>query len=436
MAAQPDNIKDAARRPRLSARTCGVLAACAVVVLAILCAACLLWAQGARACRDARLADATYYEKLAAQEQAYLLSTQASDGALLYTPGQEGEADVVAYFSSLCALGLLAEGSDETKNERFAAVERYLAWYGAHLEDGSRENLPAGSICDYSLTFEKGVVNGETREDPDSVDSYAATYVLVLAAFANAGGSQEFLAQHADESALVLKALLGTLGGNGLSRVAPDNGTQYLMDNAEVLAALRAAPTLIERTWLPDATADEGKRWEHLSRECADAAEALEDAIERELWDAERSCWNVALDSSGETIPWEGWEEFYPSAVAQFAPAAFAGGFAHTDVAGRSRALFDAFSDACSWETFEHLDRGDASFYWSMLAYAAASSGDEKRARTYLEGYDARVTETEHAWPLYIADASWVARAASLLAQSAYADAQGADPLGLLTIIP
>ncbi|MDM8287720.1 hypothetical protein QUW41_00145 [Slackia piriformis] len=406
------------------------------IVLVIVCIAIAIWAHGAREFRDVRLADAAFYDSVVESEQAYLLKTQAEDGALLYVPKRNGEVRVVPYFSSLGALGLLEGGPTETESKRFSAVESYLVWYGDHLENGARENLPKGSIADYSLNVSDGAIIEESRANPDSIDSYAATYITVLSAYYNAGGNTAFVQERAEDTRMVIEVLLGTIGPNGLSCVSPDNDTNYLMDNVEVLAALRAVPLLVERVWLPASPQLEAREWSSLAQRCVASAAVLEQAIFEILWDADNERFLSGIDaSSGNEIVWEGWDDFYPSAVAQIAPAAWAGGFS-TDIIYRSRGLYSDFCAAWKWEDFEYVDEGAATFYWGMIAYAAASLGDEGRARIYLEEYMARVEKSDHEWPLYIADASWASRTAALLADAARGDAAKADPIGLLGLIP
>lgn len=407
----------------------------AVLILAVY-VMVAVWAHAAREERDARLADAAFYDRIVESEQAYVLDVQVENGAFLYAQVRDGSARVIPYFSSLGALGLLEGGSAETEYERFSAVEDYLAWYGNHLESGVDSDRPKGSIADYDLDLSDGKIVGETPADPDSVDSYAAVYVIVLSAYYNAGGDASFLREHADDARIVINTLLGTISANGLSCVSPENDTNYLMDNAEVLAALHAVPSLVEQVWLPVSSPYEVEEWSDLSWCCEAAATTLEQAVSETLWDADAACYFVGVDaSSGNEISWKGWDDFYPSAVAQVAPAAWADGFA-ADALDHSRALYDEFCAAWAWEDFEHVDEGAASFYWGMLAYAAASLGDEERARTYLEEYSGRVKESDHGWPLYIADASWASRTAALLADKARDDAAGMDPFGLLDLIP
>lgn len=422
---------------RKQPRTRRLLAAFAL--LAALLAACVgavVWADGARDARDARLEDAAFYDGVVESEQRYLLECQSGNGALLYTPVRDGEARVVPYFSSIGVLGLLEGGPAETRPDRLAAVEGYLSWYGSHLEDGSNDGMPAGSIADYDYVLASGAAVDESASSPDSVDSYAATYVLAMAAYCEAGGDVAFATEREDDARQVVEALLSTLGPRGLSSVSPSNGTSYLMDNVEVLAALRAVPRLVDRVWGSPESGADGGQWADIARQCEDAASTLETALEAELWDEDAQRWRVGVDSSsGEGIDWKGWTDFYPSAVAQIAPAAW-DDLPSAAASDRDEALYEAFCEAWEWERFEHVDSGAASFCWSMTAYVAAKLGDEERARAYLEEYVERTGENDHGWPLYVADAAWASRAAALLADAARDDARGMDPFGLLELIP
>lgn len=358
--------------------------------------------------------DAVFFDALVAEEQSYILSAQLEDGSLLFRPQTDGDATIVPYFSSVAALGLLEGGPQETLPQRLAAVERYVTWYGDHLS-GEGEGNPDGSIGDFDLELVDGVPCASTVEKPDSVDAYAALYLIVLAVYRQAGGSDAFLLGIQGEAIRIVRTLLDTVAKNGLSRVSPSNGTQYLMDNVEVLQALRYVDTLIGEVW-------EGcdSAWPALRDECAEAADAMAKAIERKLWNDEDFHWESGLDSEGEPLDWKGWDTFYPCATAQLYPIAFSYGTGDGERDGlRARIMYETFCYLYDWEHFDHFKSGDASFYWPVIAYVAALMDDGRRVCAYLECYREAVAANGRGWPLYVADAAWASRAAALMAARA-----------------
>lgn len=339
------------------------------------------------------------YAARAAEEKAWILSCQTQDGLILYKQWGDSGADeqtVSPYFSSIAAWGLLAGTVTDEQSE---GARRYIDWYLDHLNTAAEDTLNgAGTVYDYLVTrLEDGTIVTESTGDYDSVDSYAALFLIVAERYAEKVDA-EYLSGRCADLLRVADALLATLGENHLSFVKTEYPVQYLMDNAEVYAGLRAGASLFERIGTDD----------ELVSELTSAADALTAALYTELWDEENDCYAVALDWDGEQLQSELWGEFYPDSVAQLFPECF--GVSASDDE-RSARLYEGFCAAWDWETLSHVYNGDSTFYWCVLAYAAAIHGDEARVNSFIESYDALLNDAGRGYPLYTGDAGWFALA-------------------------
>ena len=102
---------------------------------------------------------------------------QLPGGAItMYDIRSGGRSKLTPYFSCSAALGLLAGGDVE-------AAGRYIQWHFDHLERN-------GTIFDYTIEVEGGGVTETPAYDFDSVDSYAALFLILLDEYTKAGGDR------------------------------------------------------------------------------------------------------------------------------------------------------------------------------------------------------------------------------------------------------
>ena len=176
---------------------------------------------------------AAYYRELAAGEAAWLSSIQLENGAIPFRGETHGEASITPYFSDIAAWGLLEGGE-------YRAVRDYIQWHMAHLNDVvSDYSGIAGTIYDYTIEVDDGkVVSEKSERHYDSVDSYAATFLILISEYCQRTGDEALFRQYQDQVLLVLGAMERTIDRDGLSFTKPDYLVKYMMDNAEVYAAL------------------------------------------------------------------------------------------------------------------------------------------------------------------------------------------------------
>ena len=344
------------------------------------------------------------YQKIATGEAAWLASLQIENGALLMTRGPSGTFTMNPYFADFAALALLGAGESYYEN-----VRRYMDWHFAHLNTAQTDyNGVDGTIYDYTVTLSNGVmvseqisINANGQKSYDSTDSYAATFLCVVAKYYEKTGDLDYLQAHSQDLQRVLNPIRQTMH-SGLTFAKPDYRIKYLMDNCEVYEGLVAAEKIYAALGLSE-----------LCAEATDLKNQVFEAIETHMWVAAGGYYEVALGVNNDSAYAFTWSNFYPCATAQLFPIS-CGLLEPTDP--RAIHLYNQFNvyystgePRATWEKMTIPD----SFYWGSLAYTAALMGDNARLESYMTLY--LKVMNRHAYPLYNADAARVCMAAQLM---------------------
>lgn len=295
----------------------------------------------------------------------YLLAARLPTGAIAMTPQH---LLINPYFANLAARALL------TRPGHLGAVEAWLDWYLANLN-------PDGTIDDFRVVAGQEVPTGRY----DSADSYAATYLSLVAAYRRAGGDPEWVrASRAglEQVAGVLAAL--TDAGDGLTWARPRYPLKLLMDNAEVWAGWQDWADLLLELGDPAGAAAARQR-----------AARLQASLARFRAD-DRYAWALGpLGLRREANP----ARFYPDAVAQFFPFAL-GATADPQGYHRFARAHPAWTELAS----DH-------FPWLFAAYAAGRAGDREAVAAALAAAGRRYPDLRPPW--YVAESAWLIRTAA-----------------------
>ncbi len=293
---------------------------------------------------------------------AYMLAAQRPTGAIAMTPAQ---LLINPYFANLAAQALL------TRPGHLPAVESWLNWYLEHLNAD-------GTIDDYVVREGQEHATGTY----DSADSYAATYLSLVAAYRQAGGDLQWIRNHRAVLERVAAVLTGLTGDDGLTRAKRLYPLKLLMDNAEVWAGWQDwADVLVS---LDDPAAAAAVRQQ---------AARLQAGLQ-EFAGNEGYAW--ALGPLGLRRE-PNLERFYPDAVAQFFPFAFG---VTPDPAGYQRF-------ALAHPRWTEL--GSDHFPWLFTTYAARRAGDEAAVAAALDTVRRRFPDLRPPW--YVAESAWLVRA-------------------------
>lgn len=326
-----------------------------------------------------------HYTLCMEREQEWIARQQLPQGAICLYETEDGSLGTInPYFACLAARGLLA---GESKEAELKCVEAYLKWHTGELV-ASR-----GLVCDYREEKGELLSIGEY----DSVDSYIAVYLSLMAEYARKGGNLEGIPM-LEEAVAVCIARLQELTRVGLTQVSLENTTCYLMDNAEVLDAYRQMRDLL-------ASEEGAKHWK--SKEVflayfSAAVKGAEKAMTERFWSAEEKHVEIGMDDEGNYLYFEGLDTFYPDAVAQIYPVAFDVWLTKEETIQKS---YLEISERHSWKDGSM----DTAFDWPVLAYVAAKLGDIRSAEEYIAEHCKRY-QYDRSYPMNTANAGWVAR--------------------------
>ena len=342
------------------------------------------------------------FRKIFESETEYLASLQLENGAIPMTYSENGTLTMNPYFADFAALALL-DNADEYADE----VKAYMDWHFAHLNTAETDyNGVDGTIYDYKITVtdgkvtEENISENEGKKSYDSTDSYAATFLTVLNKYYEKTGDKDYILSHSKDIERIVNAMLATLH-KGLTFAKPDYEVKYLMDNSEVYEGTISAEALFR-----DVICPVDSSYNDILEKCEKTAEALTEAIEKELWNASENHYEAGIFRNGKAAYEFSWDEFYPSATAQLFPIIH--GVIRADTQ-RANTIYDSFCKAFDWQNF----KTPSEYCWGSNVLAAAMMNDLDSVVCYMENY-AEIFE-KHQYPLYNADAARVCMAAYVM---------------------
>ena len=291
-------------------------------------------------------------DEIIAAELPRLRGFQLPNGAItMYDIRNGGRSRLTPYFSCSAALGLLAGGD-------FEAAEQYIRWHFAHLE-------PDGTICDYTIRVEGDAITESSTGDCDSVDAYAALFLILLDEYIKSGGDRTLIEARAQDIASVVAAL-DSVCKQGLTYAKPGYEIYYLMDNCEAAAGYRAAASLWNML---------GRPWQGFW--CRLKAWRVTLSVNWRLWNFSACNYDYALKNPSDL------SKFYPDAAAQLFPVAF--GLIRPGSI-RAEQLYEGFlANHPQW--LEAHNNGD--YPWVILLRAVLAMGDIEIAVQYLRAVQA-----------------------------------------------
>lgn len=329
-----------------------------------------------------------FYRDCLEQEKNWIAKQQTAEGAIcLYRRKEQTEGSVNPYFSCQAALGMLAGKPD---GQALQYVAEYLSWQTGELIQSG------GIMSDYKI------VSGELNptDTYDSVDSYLALYLTLLAEYIQKGGNPEVILD-VEEAVAVCIYRLQELTRGGLTRVSPDKEVYYLMDNLEVLEAYEKMDTLLKSN---HASVEKWSNKEMFSDYFGRMKTESRNAIKTVFWNEKENRFEVAVDDTFSGFGFEGMQDFYPCAIAQvYATACDVNVIAYET----EKLLYEQISKEHAWVKLEQ----DTTFEWPVLAYIACELGDTQAAEAYLKNYRSKYEyDADRRYPYKAPDAAWAAR--------------------------
>jgi hypothetical protein len=184
-------------------------------------------------------------------------------------------------------------------------VKPYLIWVLQNLNYPDKHGL-TGSIYDRNITID-GIEF--STEGYDSIDSYSATFLILLHKYFIETNDREFLKENEKKIQDVAYTIAYLQDDDGLTSALPGSDIKYFMDNCEVYAGLKSFITL-----------SEAMNW-NLEEFYSNILSALEKGIWLKFYNPRNRNFNWAID---DLVTHESkWENHYPDAYAQIFPIAY-----------------------------------------------------------------------------------------------------------------
>ncbi len=336
-----------------------------------------------------------FYLEIMDIEQEWLINSQLDNGSLPFRPLSNNKADIIPYFSTISAMSLLHNRTNDYSNQ----VIKYVEWMLGRLNTKDEDYFDVDGTMS---NFHVELINNKLVEIPfkyDSVDSYTALFIaLVDKVYINTNNS-DFLLKNETNIIRVIHALLSTRNSNGLSYVSVGNKTQYTMDNVEVNYGLKSSVNLINNLMKVSTNKDE---LNDLRIQLESWLVENTKAIETYLWSSETNKFHVALDTKDQVIEFKSWDIFYPDAIAQLYPVVF--GYIEPS-SPKAKELYQLFNEEYDWEEFNFRNTGD--FHWTVVVYIAALMQDTQKVEQYLKYYSKNLIYS-HPYPIYNAEVAWI----------------------------
>lgn len=330
---------------------------------------------------------------------ARILRSQLPNGAIAMYPVQEGGNWVNPYFADYAAMALLRCGEYE-------AVQKYILWHISRLNAAQYDiNGMAYTIFDYNISVQDGKQTDQTSTmDYDSVDSYAASFLLLLNEYQKATGDTALICENEAFIGGVIQ-VLDRVYTDGLTVARPDYPICYLMDNCEVALALEAASELIDT--VVALKKQDSQSWPALKETCLEHREKIMERIP-EFWDASANAYAYAMSTDGTlSLPED--RAFYPDAISQLSPVIFG---VLSPKEPEAEECYRVFCQQWSWENFEPMRSGISNHIWAMSACAAAMMDDDSRVEQFMQNYVA-YEASEESNLIGVNEAAWVILAAT-----------------------
>jgi hypothetical protein len=313
------------------------------------------------------------------KEEDWLSSLQRADGAIV--DSKSSGSKITPYFANMAATSL-------SRNPYYEPVVRnYAEWYFQHINKADKFGY-SGTIYDYTVSSNNGLTS---KEDYDSADSYAATFISLLRTYSESGNNTQWLRAHRTDIDLIGNVMLGMLDEDNLSWAKPNYKMKYLMDNCEVYRGLKDLSYLYEHLFSD----------KEQSIVIGLKAGLVKQAILDHFSNGNEFYTYIDGNHKGHSVNWEHW---YPDASSQFYPLVF-GILKKEDP--RSIRLYQKLNEHHpNW----HMLQKDDPFPWAIIGYAAALMGDRERADSYTKMVEAAYIEKGHTWPWYSLESAWYIR--------------------------
>ncbi len=195
---------------------------------------------------------------------------------------------------------------DKLENRRnIKHIKNYIEWIFTKLNYPDKHGL-TGSIYDFHISQDGEEISSETY---DSVDSYSATFLILLNEYVKITGDRNFISGFRTQIEDIAYTIAHLMDKDGLTSAIPQSDVKYLMDNCEVFGGLIAFSELSKLMG-----------WK-LEDYYEDIAIAVRHGIFNYFYNQQNQNFNWAVDD--KIVHTSDWNVFYPDAYAQLFPIVY-----------------------------------------------------------------------------------------------------------------
>lgn len=269
-------------------------------------------------------------------------------------------------------------------------VQNYIAWYLSHTNNPDQWGVN-GTMYDYDVTSDGREVS---RNDADSTDSYAATFLTLVRSYLDASGQKDWVKNQISSLKMIANSIWATFDSNiGLTYAKPNYMIAYLMDNVEVWRGLQDFSNL-----LGDVSDSDAQHYQ-------DRASLIRTGIETKLWNPSRSEYQIAYNNPSQAVDWN---IFYPDASANMWPLLFE--LPDAINSPRREILYRKFSDN-QLTKWSQLQSGD--FPFTLMGEIVQMNEQNETTKsnvltTFVNSITAKYFP-DRQWTWHIAESSWFA---------------------------
>ncbi len=226
---------------------------------------------------------------------------------------------LIPYIANLYALDILRLDPSAVN---LLLVSDYIQWYLDHLNYPDKFGL-TGSMYDYNVNRQ---YEEESREDMDSVDSYAATFIMLVQRYLELTGDRSLIQANRSKLEDIIYLVPYLQQDDRLTIALPGHKGKYLMDNCESLGGISAFIQLAD-----------SMGWTDIADYYRSKEPRLREAIESRFFNTANNNYDWVIDGNVKTP--STWTDFYPDAYAQLFPIFYQ----TVDDAARVKHIWDTF---------------------------------------------------------------------------------------------
>jgi len=333
-------------------------------------------------------ADGDDWKAMLRAEKEWLIQCQLPNGAIRQTPDNDS---VIPYFANLAAKTLVDLDP--------ARSRRYIQWYLANLNQPDRWGLE-GTIYDYRVKGKELV----PTHDYDSADSYAATFLSLVAYYHAKTGDDGFIE---DNMALIDKVagvICKLQDRDGLVYVKPKVAKKYLMDNAENFRGMNDWADTLDKLG-----------YQEKAQKYREVAARIADGIQGVLYDPRKDAYAWSYSSWIKLFPVGG--RWYPDGVSQL--YLISNGVLKPEDPRAVKIWLDFNSQFPGWEQGVKNDE----FPWGNIALTAQMMDDSQRAGRFLQWAVQHFVGRGRPYPWYVLESSSLIQLHGLLGDDASLEA-------------